>query len=58
MSGCVVEVDFEHPKDLRELHSNYPLTPVEIEIKIEMLPNHHLKIANFYNIPIGNVEKK
>ena len=24
---CVVEVDLKYPKELRELHNNYPLAP-------------------------------
>ena len=34
--GCILEVDFEYPKELRELHNNYPLTPDKLEIKREM----------------------
>ena len=37
LKGCILEVDLEYPKELRELHNNYPLTPVKIEIKREML---------------------
>ena len=48
---------FEYPKELRGLHNDYPLVPDEIEIKKEILSNYQLKIADFYNIPIGNVEK-
>ena len=36
---------------------NYPLAPDKIEIKREMLTDYQLKIANLYNIPIGNVKK-
>ena len=25
--GCVLEVDLEYPKELRELHNDYPLAP-------------------------------
>ena len=25
--GCAIEVDLEYPKELRELHSHYPLAP-------------------------------
>ena len=55
--GCVLEVDLEYPKELRELHNNYPLAPYKIEIKREMLWDYQLKIAILYNIPIGNVKK-
>ena len=55
--GCVLEVDLEYPKELLELHNDYPLTPDKIEIKREMLFEYHLKIADLYNISIGNVKK-
>ena len=29
----------EYPKELHELHNDYPLAQDKIEIKIEMLPN-------------------
>ena len=35
----------------------YPLAPDKIEIKKEMLSNYQIKIADFYNISIGNVKK-
>ena len=50
--GCVFEADLEYHKELRELHNDYPL-----EIKREMLSDYQLKIADLYNIPIGNVKK-
>ena len=43
--------------ELRELHSDYPLAPDKIEIKREMLSEYQLKIADLYNISIGNVLK-
>ena len=55
LMGCVLEVDLEYPKELHELHNDYPLVPDKIETKKEMLPEYQLKIANLYNIPIGNV---
>ena len=55
--GCVVEVDLEYPKELLELQNDYPLVPEKIEIKREMLSDYQLKIADRYNIPIGNVKK-
>ena len=55
--GFVVEVDLEYPKELQELHKDYPLVPDKIEIKRKMLSEHQLKIADLYNIPIGNVKK-
>ena len=54
---CVLEVDLEYPKELRELHNDYRLAPDKIEIKKEMLSSYQLKIADLYNVPIGNVKK-
>ena len=31
--GCVVEIDLEYPKDLQELHNDYPLASDKIKIK-------------------------
>ena len=55
--GCVLEVDLEYPTELRELHNDYPLAPDKIEIKRGMSSEYQLKIADLYNIPIGNVKK-
>ena len=55
--GCVLEVDLEYPKELCKLHNDSPLNLDKIEIRKEILSNCQLKIANFYNIPIGTVKK-
>ena len=57
MTGCVLEVDFWFPKELRELHYGYRFAPDKLEIKRKMLSNYQLKIANFKNIPIDNIKK-
>ena len=55
--GCVLEVGLEYPKELHEVHSDYPLAPDKIEIKKEVLSEYQLKIADLYNIPTGNVRR-
>ena len=47
------QADLEYPKELRELHNDYPLAPDKMKIKREMLCDYQLKIANLYNISIG-----
>ena len=37
LEACVLEVDLEYPKELRELHNDYLLAPDKIKIKREML---------------------
>ena len=46
--GCVLDIYLEYPKELWELHINYPLVPDKIETKREMLSEHQLKIADLY----------
>ena len=43
----------EYPKELRELHNDYPLASDKIDIKREMLSEYQLKIADLYNISIA-----
>ena len=57
LKGCVLKVDLEYPKELRELRNDYPLAPDKIEIKREMLCEYQLKITHLYNSSIGNVKK-
>ena len=54
---CVLEVDLEYPKELHELHNDYPFVPDKIEINKEMLSEYQLKIADLCNVPKGNVKK-
>ena len=54
---CVLEVDIEYPKELKELHNDYPLVSEKIEMKKEMFSNYQLKIDNLYNILIVTVKK-
>ena len=53
--GCVLEIDLEYPKEIRELHDDYLLLPDKIEIKREMLSDYQLKTADHYNISISNL---
>ena len=47
---CAIEVDLEYPKELQELHHNYPFPPDKIETKREMLSNYQLKIIITYQL--------
>ena len=53
---CILENDREYPKELCELHNDYPLATDIMEIKKEM-SDYQKKIADFYNIPLGDVKK-
>ena len=57
MKGCILEVNLEYIRELRELRNGCPLVPDKMEFKKEKLTSYQLKIADFYNISIGNVKK-
>ena len=41
-----LKVDLKYPKQLHVLHNDYPLAPYKTEIKIKMLYEYQLKIAD------------
>ena len=51
------EADLEYLEELCKLPNYYPLAQDKIETKREMLSDYQLKIADLYNISIGNVKK-
>ena len=53
---CALEVNVEHSKELQQLHNDYRLAP-DKTVKRKILSEYQLKIADLYNIPIGNVPK-
>ena len=55
--GLILEVDLEYPKELHNLHNDYPLGPERIKVKNEMLSDYCQQIKDKYNISIGQVHK-
>ena len=50
-------VDFEYPKELHDIHNDYPLAPEKINIQKEWLSDYCSEIANEQNITIVSVKK-
>ena len=47
--GYFLEVEFEYPDELHELHSDYPLTPEKLSVSSDdLLSNYCKKIADKY----------
>ena len=55
--GYILEVDFEHPDELHALHNDYPLAPEKLAITYDMLSDYCKKIADDYEIKLGDVRK-
>ena len=51
--GYILEVDFEYPSELYDLHNDYPLASEKLEISQNMLSNYCSNVANEYKIKYG-----
>ena len=55
--GLILEVDLEYPKELHNLHNDYPLAAERVCVNKNMLSDYCKKIAAKYNISTGLVHK-
>ena len=55
--GYLLEVDLEYPDKLHELHNDYPLAPEKLAVSSDMLSKYCKKIADKYEIKVGDVKK-
>ena len=55
--GLILEVDLEYPQELHDLHNDYPVAPETAKVSKNMLSGYCKKIAEKYNISIGQVNK-
>ena len=53
--GYLLEVDLKYPDELHELHNYYPLSPKQHAASSDMLSKYCKKIADMYEIKIGDV---
>ena len=56
--GYFLEVDLEYSDTLHELHNNYPLAPETLAVSSDVLSKYCKKIADKYEIKVGDVQKK
>ena len=55
--GYLLEVNLEYPDELHELHNDYPLAPEKLAVSSDMLSKYCKKIADKYEIKVGDVKK-
>ena len=53
----ILKVDLEYPDKLHELHNDYPLAPEKLAVSSDMLSKYCKKIADKYEIKVGDVKK-
>ena len=55
--GLILEVDLEYPKELHDLHNDYPLGSEKIRVSNDMLSEYCREIAHKFKISTGLVHK-
>ena len=55
--GLILEVDLDYPKELHNLHNDYPLGPEKVKVTKDMLSDYCKNIAEKYKISTGLVYK-
>ena len=55
--GYLLEVDFKYPDKLHELSNDYPLAPEKLAVSSDMLLKSCKKIADKYEMKVGDVKK-
>ena len=55
--GLILEVDLEYPKELHDLHNDYPLAAEKIKVEKDKLSDYCKKIADKFGITTGIIHK-
>ena len=55
--GYILQVDLKYPDEVHVLHNDYPLAPEKLAISYDMLSDYCKKIADKYEIKVGDKMK-
>ncbi len=56
--GYILEVDLEYPKELHDLHSDYPLAPENMSVSADMVSEFSKSIYKHYHKGKDVVDEK
>ena len=54
--GYIIDCDMEYPKELHDMHNDYPLAPERRLIQYEQLNEYQLRILKHYNVPKSSLK--
>ena len=55
--GYFLNVDLEYSNELHKLHNDFPLAPEKLAVSSDMLLKYCKKIAEKYEMKVGDVKK-
>ena len=55
--GYILEVNLKYPDESHVFHNDYPLVPEKLAISYDMLSDYCKKVAEEYEIKVGDVKK-
>ena len=55
--GCILEVYFEYPSELHDLHNDYPLAPKRLRVNKEMISEYGSHLAEKLGVKFPNIKK-
>ena len=57
MIGYFLEANLKYPDKLHELHNDYPLASEKLAVSSDMLSKYCKKVADKYEIKVGDVKR-
>ena len=46
--GSIVECDMEYPSEQNDMHNDYPMAPLRLNIQVEMLSDTQVQLSRHY----------